>query len=772
MSSVTSSYAGALILASMAALGAAYLGGKATAAVKMPDVKLPSVIGAPAITGPTYLTEEEARKKLKPFADDAATSAMFAFVKTPVKEWQKLKDQWQSLRTLIGSAFVHPDKCPAALTKICELVYNKFSQMNKAEKGELYDDIGDQWPEFSDLVKELPDAAAPTEEVLTPIPVAPPVTARAAPVVEAIAPPVAPALPELPASPVVHAPAPAPEPPVVTAPETPEAPAPVPELTEAEKAELEKLQGIPLTETPTEQSANQPAPPEPTETPSTTPTVPPPETPEAPAPVPELTEAEKAELEKLQGIPLTETPTEQSANQPAPPEPGSIETPESVADTADLVGPTPHIDTPLEAIASPKPVVDAWTGQESPVGEDTAEIERRKKEAEDEADAEAEALAAQKAARAAEAEADVEKKKAEFEAARAEAERVESERAAAKKAADEAAKAEDAARKDAEEIAKRIKDAEDEADREAEELARQRKARQEESAKAAAAAQAAQRKADEDAANQRAAEEAKRRADAEREARMEERRARQAEDAAKRAREKADRQAAQEAARLKAEEDTKRAAAEAAAAEERRKKAQAEAAAAEEQQKKMEIEAARRALEDAQRAATEERRKQAAERRRIMEETERLARQQADARKQLVEEASQRDTFIPKEILREIPDSPTPKELDNESVANESMTSSMRRRLGPREPDLPKIGGPITMRNKDAVLQEITTYIKRLRRDTSDNERVNVARTHLLYDFNKAVSPTLKQASVLLGQAKNKINGAARRTQRRQPDHS
>jgi hypothetical protein len=208
--------------------------------------------------------------------------------------------------------------------------------------------------------------------------------------------------------------------------------------------------------------------------------------------------------------------------------------------------------------------------------------------------------------------------------------------------------------------------------------------------------------------------------------------------------------AAKEAARLAAEEESKRIAAEAAAAEERRKKAQAEAAAGEERRKRTEIEVSRRAFEEARRAAE----------RRQLEENEMAARQQADARRRAAEESGRAQLQA--------------KEVDAATGLSDtaSMTSSMRRRLGNREPDLPVIRN-VTMKNKDRILSEITGYIKNLRATTRDDARVNVARNHLLQDFKTSVvDQKLKNSPVILGQAKNKINGAARRTQRRQPDHA
>jgi len=783
----------------MAALGAAYLGGKATSAVKMPDVTLPSV-GKPVFSK-QEMEEYEAWRKLKIQGHSPPKAqVMIDIAKTPVKDWDESSDTAAKIKEH-GYA-VNPDKCHRLMAEICDLVSKKYEQITKRLRGQQFDDPGNQWSEFFALVQKLPDdppiklselndeyerrldasrkaeaikrselndeyerrldasrkaaAPAPDPEVLTPIPVAPPVTA--VPVATVVSPPA----PE-PAAPAPEPAAPtmaqtlglAPAPPAPPPPEPPAPPAPP-------AAQDIGPPPSPLQAFPAEPPAPAPEPPAPTvpppETPSTTPTVPPPETPaptlappNTPLKIVPLTDAEKAELDRLEETPLPQTSNEPAVTQPRSPGDKSIQTPGSVADTADLVGPTPHIDTPLEAL----PPVDAWTGEASPVGEDTAEIEKRKKEAEDDADEEAAALAAQKAAREEAAKADVEKKKAEFEAARAETERIEAEQAAAKKAAEEAAKAEEAARKEAEEAAR--KEAEEAARRikEAEELAKERKAREEEAAKAAAAAQEAQRKAAEDAANRQAYEEARRKADAEMAAREEERRARQAEEASRRARQEEEQRAAQEAARLAAEEEARRMAAEAAVAEERRKRAQAEAAAAEERRKRAEIEAARRALEDAHRAAAEERSKQAAERRRIMEENELAARQQAEARRRAAEEAR-----LESERVQQIPSS------------SASMTSSERRRLGAREPDLPVVHN-VTLKNKDRILAEITRYIKNLRATTRDDERVNVARNHLLQDFKTSVvDPNLKNAQTILGQAKNKINGAARRTQRRQPDHS
>ena len=187
MSSLTSSYAGALILASMAALGAAYLGDKASTTVKMPDVKVPdSVITAvasvsgkatsetPLPTGITtaplladeatpnkaHLTEEEARRKLAPYVSPSGIDAMFKFVKTLVAKWSDIGLRSMQLSKLVMSTMTHPDKCPATMVKICALVFDKYSQMMKASKGETYDERGNVWDAFADLVDELPEPAA------------------------------------------------------------------------------------------------------------------------------------------------------------------------------------------------------------------------------------------------------------------------------------------------------------------------------------------------------------------------------------------------------------------------------------------------------------------------------------------------------------------------------------------------------------------------------------------------------------------------------------
>jgi hypothetical protein len=249
MSSLTSSYAGALILASMAALGAAYLGDKAAAASKAepappaptpapeptpppeptpapeptkPTEPAPLAIGdapaattepaalpalpalenapapeAPALPAPeptptptpppapapapaptsdgSHISEEEARRKLRPFVSDEGIDAMFQFVKTPVYDWKTVAPSTTRLSRAVFKAMVHPDKCPAALPKICVLVFDKYSQMSKASKGEDYDSRGDVWAQFADLVDELPEppeepAPAPEPAPAEPIP--------------------------------------------------------------------------------------------------------------------------------------------------------------------------------------------------------------------------------------------------------------------------------------------------------------------------------------------------------------------------------------------------------------------------------------------------------------------------------------------------------------------------------------------------------------------------------------------------------------------------
>jgi hypothetical protein len=152
----------------------------------------------------------------------------------------------------------------------------------------------------------------------------------------------------------------------------------------------------------------------------------------------------------------------------------------------------------------------------------------------------------------------------------------------------------------------------------------------------------------------------------------------------------------------------------------------------------------------------------------MAQDVERMAREQAEIAAQLDADKRRRaqSQFTGSQFTGiSSPQTQTSKPMET------SMTSSERRRLGLRERDLPRIR-TVTCRNRDAVISEITGYIRNLRMTTKDDERVNVARNHLLQDFNAAVDPKLKKAPNILAQARNKINGAARRTQRRQPDHS
>lgn len=201
MSSLSSSYAGALILASMAALGAAYLGSKAsdsveTPEISMPSVKLPSMFtsdsspppppapeppapepsapppvpepppppkaSAPPPMAGDHITEEEARRKLTPYVSQDGIDAMFKFVKTPVADWKDLAPSTMRLSRMVFKTLTHPDKCPAALTRICSLVFDKYSQMKSAIEGEKYNERGNVWGKFADLVDELPDPEEPT----------------------------------------------------------------------------------------------------------------------------------------------------------------------------------------------------------------------------------------------------------------------------------------------------------------------------------------------------------------------------------------------------------------------------------------------------------------------------------------------------------------------------------------------------------------------------------------------------------------------------------
>ena len=296
MSSLTSSYAGALILASMAALGAAYLGNSVPGDSKEPTISPlvtpPGPTGtvepsAPA--GPTEapagllgdkptLSEEEARKKLKCVVSDEAIDVMFKFVKTPVKDWSQIGSTSARLSNLVGKTMTHPDKCPAVMARICAIVFNKYSQMVKAIRDQPYDDVGSVWTDFAELVDELPECgettvsgtsgppsalALPTSEtpsLALPASEVPPSAPLALPAPEPTPEPPAPA-PE----PTPEPPAPSPEPPAPAPEPVPEPPAPAPE---------------PVPEPPAPAPAPAPEPP----TPSPEPPAP---SPEPPAPAPE-----------------------------------------------------------------------------------------------------------------------------------------------------------------------------------------------------------------------------------------------------------------------------------------------------------------------------------------------------------------------------------------------------------------------------------------------------------------------------------------------------
>ena len=169
---MTSSYAGALVLASMAALAAAYLGDTGpsgekpkepilfgqtgptppgptppgptppapspTDIVVVPpnDIVVPPTPPGPAPTppgptppvGPTGpapvpanpLTEEEIRTCLKKYYSEDAIDATIQLVKTPSRDWQTL-GTLSTLKKLMFKSQSHSDKCPVEVAEICKL---------------------------------------------------------------------------------------------------------------------------------------------------------------------------------------------------------------------------------------------------------------------------------------------------------------------------------------------------------------------------------------------------------------------------------------------------------------------------------------------------------------------------------------------------------------------------------------------------------------------------------------------------------------------------
>ena len=144
---MTSSYAGALVLASMAALAAAYLGDTGPSGEKPKESILfgqtgptppgptptpPGPTSAPpgptppvAPTGPAPvpakpLTEEEIRTCLKKYYSEDAIDATIQLVKTPSRDWQTL-GTLSTLKKLMLKSQSHSDKCPVEVAEICKL---------------------------------------------------------------------------------------------------------------------------------------------------------------------------------------------------------------------------------------------------------------------------------------------------------------------------------------------------------------------------------------------------------------------------------------------------------------------------------------------------------------------------------------------------------------------------------------------------------------------------------------------------------------------------
>jgi hypothetical protein len=190
MVSLSTVYGVSIVLGSLAAMGASYLGTKVYPIQTGGDPLAGPATLAAAVTGAfaaaekalepapeplaTETVKEEPAPEIVPAApapepasepsptvdldklkmqiqeafegNEEAASNIIQFLKTPVKDWEQIAPTLMDLSKKFRMSLTHPNlnKCPANILEICTMVSQKFSNMKDLINGNEFTELGDQ----------------------------------------------------------------------------------------------------------------------------------------------------------------------------------------------------------------------------------------------------------------------------------------------------------------------------------------------------------------------------------------------------------------------------------------------------------------------------------------------------------------------------------------------------------------------------------------------------------------------------------------------------
>ena len=80
---------------------------------------------------------------------DEVADIIVLFLKTPVKDWKNISEDFPTLTKKFRQTLTHPNlnKCPQNLLKVCGLVSQKYSNMKDLAQGNQFTELGDQTTE-------------------------------------------------------------------------------------------------------------------------------------------------------------------------------------------------------------------------------------------------------------------------------------------------------------------------------------------------------------------------------------------------------------------------------------------------------------------------------------------------------------------------------------------------------------------------------------------------------------------------------------------------
>lgn len=173
MDSLTTAYLVCMLIGSGCAVGGAFAGNRITPIESSDKSDTPvsdseeTALAASPTTKQSTPAYPENKQPAKPNidvkseiskgfgGDDSIADSIMLFLKTPVKEWRTISEDFPTLTKKFRQTMTHPNmnKCPQNLLKVCDIVSKKYSNIKDYVQGNSFTELGDQTAEAARLLE-------------------------------------------------------------------------------------------------------------------------------------------------------------------------------------------------------------------------------------------------------------------------------------------------------------------------------------------------------------------------------------------------------------------------------------------------------------------------------------------------------------------------------------------------------------------------------------------------------------------------------------------